>query len=139
MDVSPAEVKRQIAREGKRHGLFPLMENGRCFVAQKERFVVDGPLFSMAGEDLVSICSVNANAPLSNVWKSRKAREDFDNVRVYQEANLRRKMAERVALEERHRERVKELKRVERLYGVEEVKAAFAEARARGLLKMGRT
>jgi hypothetical protein len=52
---------------------------------------------------------------------------------------MRRKMAERVALEERHRERVKELKRVERLYGVEEVKAAFAEARARGLMRMGRT
>jgi hypothetical protein len=139
VDVSPAEVARQIAREGKRHGLFPLMENGRCFVAQKERFVFDGPLFSMVSEELTSICSVNANAPLSNVWKSRKAREDFDSVQVYQQANLRRKMAERVALEERHRERVKELKRVERLYGVDEVKAAFAEARARGLMRMGRT
>lgn len=135
-DVSPAEIQRQIAREGRRHGLYPVIQNGRCFVAQKERSYLDGVVTTVVEENSV-ICSVTMQHPLSNVWKSRKQREDFDTARVYREAAFRRREAQRVAMEENFRERVREAKRLERIYGTDEVKAAFHQARAQGLIKMG--
>lgn len=137
-DVSPAEAFRQIQREGARHGLYPVIQNGRCFVAQKERSVVDGPLFSSIVDEDSVICSVTMQHPLSNVWKSRKQREEFNSAEVYRDAARRRKLAEKVAMDERYRDRVRELKRVERVMGADEMKAAFEDARAQGLIKMGR-
>jgi hypothetical protein len=138
-DVSPAEIKRQIEREGRRHGLYPVIQNGRCFVGQKERSYNHGALLTTVAEEVTVICSVTMQHPLSNVWKSRKQREDFNNAAVYREAASRRRAAELVAMNERYQDRIRELKRLERIYGSDEISAAYHEAQARGLIKMGRT
>lgn len=136
--VSPAETARQIKREGKRHGLYPVIRGDKCFVAQKERVVVDGPLFSTISTDDSVISSVTMQHPLSNVWKSRKQREEFNSAEVYRAAARRRKLAEKRGMDERYGDRIRELKRIERNIGADEMKAIFEEARAKGLITMGR-
>jgi len=137
-EVSPAEVERQIQREGARHGLFPVMSEDRscCHVGQRERFLVDGPVTSTIVEKITPICSVTMNAPLSNVWKSRVQRHEWSRTKVYREAAARRKAAEEAVLEQNHRDRVRELARLQRIFGrgdmMDAAAAAFARRRAGG-------
>jgi hypothetical protein len=137
-EVSPAEVERQIRREGARHGLFPVMADDRscCHVGQRERFLVEGPVMSAIVEKITPICSVTMQAPLSNVWKSRVQRHEWSRTKVYREALARRKAAERAVLEQNHRDRVRELARLQRIYGkgdlMEAARLAFRHKLARG-------
>lgn len=136
-EVSPAEVYRQIKREGARHGLFPVIRDGKCFVAQRERFAdAGGTVGAMVTEPSI-ICGVTMAAPLSNVWKSRKTRHEFNSAEVYRAANAARKAAKRAEMEENFRRRTEEMKSLQKFYGTEEIMRALAEARARGLIKMG--
>ena len=137
-DVSPAEVYRQIKREGARHGLFPVLQNGRCYVAQSAKSMVGGEVVGAMVSAPSVICGVDMAHPLSNVWKSRKARHEFDAVGVYRRAAAARRAAQRAEMEQRYADRVREMKALERFYGVGEIQEAMASARARGLIKMGR-
>lgn len=129
-DVSPAEVFRQIEREGAHHGLLPVYSEDRssCLVGQRERFLVDGPVTSTIVEQVNGICNVNMNAPLSNVWKSRVQRHEWSRTKVYREAAARRRAAEEAVLEQRHRDRVRELARLERIFGRGDMMSAAAAA-----------
>jgi hypothetical protein len=135
-EVSPAEVERQIQREGARHGLFPVMSEDRscCHVGQRERFLVDGPVTSTVVEKITPICSVSMQAPLSNVWKSRVQRHEWNRTQVYRAAAARRKAAEEAVIEQNHRDRVRELARLQRIFGRGDMMdaAAVAFARRRG-------
>lgn len=138
-DVSPAEVERQILREGARHGLHPVMSDDRscCYVGQRERFLVDGTTVGAVVERITPICNVTMQAPLSNVWKSRVGRFEWSRTQVYRAAQARRKAAEEAVLADRHRERVKELARLQRIYGrgdmMEAAAIAFRQRAARGV------
>jgi|GEM_PF-5643969 len=129
-DVSPAEVERQILREGARHGLYPVMNEDRsaCLVGQRERFLVDGSVASAVAEKITPICNVSMQAPLSNVWKSRITRLEWSRTRVYREALARRKAAEQAVIEQNHRDRVRELQRLQRIYGRGDMMEAAALA-----------
>lgn len=134
-DVSPAEVERQIQREGARHGLYPVMSEDRssCLVGQRERFLVDGPVTSVIVEKITPICNVTMQAPLGNVWKSRVTRLEWSRTKVYREAMARRKAAQQAAVEERQRDRMRELARLQRIYGrgdmLDAAKIAFSKRR----------
>lgn len=136
--VSPAEVERQIRREGARYGLFPLMQGDRCFVAQKQLQVTDGPdaVVGQLVEELVPICGVNMNAPLQNVWKSRKQRHEFDVAKVYREARVRREEARRRAAEDRSEQRARELERLARRFGTDVVALAQVRKIQRNVRRM---
>jgi len=129
-DVSPAEVERQILREGARHGLLPVMSEDRscCHVGQRERFLVDGAVTSTIVEKINPICSVTMNAPLSNVWKSRVQRHEWSRTRVYREAAARRKAAEEAVLDQKHRDRLRELARLQRIFGRGDMMDAASDA-----------
>lgn len=137
-EVSPTEVERQIQREGARHGLYPVMSEDRssCHVGQRERFLVDGPVTSTIVEKITPICSVTMQAPLSNVWKSRVQRHEWSRTKVYREAAARRKAAEEAVIEQNHRDRVRELARLQRIFGrgdmMDAAAVAFARRRAGG-------
>lgn len=138
-EVSPAEVERQILREGARHGLLPVMSEDRssCLVGQRERFLVDGPVASTIVEKVTPICNVSMQAPLSNVWKSRVQRHEWSRAKVYRDAMARRMAAERAAVEERYRDRVRELKRLERIWGKGDMREAAALALRHRLARGG--
>lgn len=137
-DVSPAEVERQILREGARHGLLPVMSEDRssCLVGQRERFLVDGSTVGAVVERVTPICNVTMQAPLSNVWKSRVTRLEWSRAKVYREALARRKAAEQAVIEQNHRDRVRELARLQRVYGrgdmMDAAKVAFAKRQIQG-------
>lgn len=137
-DVSPAEVYRQIKREGARHGLFPVLQNGRCYVAQSAKNMVAGEVIGAMVSAPSVICGVDMAHPLGNVWKSRKERSAFDAVAVYRAAAHARRAAQKREMDQRYADRIAEMKRLERFYGVGEIQEAMASARARGLIKMGR-
>lgn len=138
-EVSPAEVERQILREGARHGLYPVMSDDRsnCLVGQRERFLVDGPVTSTIVEKITPICNVSMQAPLSNVWKSRVQRFEWSRAKVYRATMARRMAAERAVVEERYRDRVRELKRLERIWGKGDMREAAALALRHRLARGG--
>lgn len=127
-EVSPAETERQIRREGARHGLFPVHDAGRCYVGQRERHLVNCGEVDAVVERVVPICSVTMDKPLGNVWKSRVQRYEYEHAKVYRAANARREAAARAVAEDRYRQRVRELKRLERIWGKQEIVIAAAEA-----------
>ena len=137
-EVSPTEVYRQIKREGARHGLFPVLRNGRCFVAEMGHTMRAGDVVGVMLDEPSVICSVDMAHPLGNVWKSRKERSAFDAVAVYRAAAHARRAAQKREMDQRYADRIAEMKRLERFYGVGEIQEAMASARARGLIKMGR-
>ena len=136
-EVSPAEVYRQIESEGARHGLFPVMQGDRCFVAQRQEFAHVGAVVASMVTEPSIICGVDMAHPLGNVWKSRKTRAEFDSAKVYRAAAARRKAAQKREMDERYADRIREMKALERFYGVGEIQEAMADARRRGLIKMG--
>lgn len=136
--VSPAEVERQIRQVGKRDGLFPLLQNGKCFVAQKERQWVFGAVVSVVTEELQPICSVNMNRPLGNVWRTRVHRHQFRATDFYRAARLRRERDARKVLLERRADRAAELERLRRRFGWADVVDAQLAAIRQGLRKQGR-
>ena len=136
-EVSPAEVYRQIESEGARHGLFPVMHGDKCFVAQRQEFAHVGAVVACMVTEPSIICGVDMAHPLSNVWKSRKTRAEFDSAKVYRAAAARRKAAQKREMDERYADRIREMKALERFYGVGEIQEAMADARRRGLIKMG--
>jgi hypothetical protein len=136
-EVSPAEVYCQIESEGARHGLFPVMQGDRCFVAQHQEFAHVGAVVACMVTEPSIICSVDMAHPLGNIWKSRKTRDEFDAAKVYRAAAKRRKAAQRAELDQRYADRIREMKALERFYGVGEIQEAMADARRRGLIKMG--
>ncbi len=137
-DVSPAEVERQIRREGARFGLFPLFQNGKCFVAQKQLQVTAGGVVGQLVEELVAICSVNMDAPLGNVHKSRKQRFEFDMPRIYKEARLRREAAAKKAADDRADDRARELVKLGRRFGTRDVALAQMRALSSRIARQGR-
>jgi hypothetical protein len=87
-------------------------------------------------DKITPVCSVTMNAPLSNVWKSRVQRHEWSRTKVYREAAARRKAAEEAVIEQNHRDRVRELARLQRIFGrgdmMDAAAAAFARRRAGG-------
>ena len=127
-EVSPAEIARQIEREGARHGLFPLIQDGACYVAQRTRVeATAGPVATITPE-LEAICNVTMAAPLGNVWKGRVQRHEFDHAKVYREAAERRRAARAAEVEGRHAERARELKKMARRFGAQDTMAAAVQA-----------
>ena len=77
---------------------------------------------------IVPICSVSMEKPLGNVWKGRVQRYEYSHTKVYREANARREAAAKAVAEDRFRQRVLELKRLERQWGKQEIVIAAADA-----------
>ena len=123
--VSLAEVERQIRREGARHGLFPLIEDGKCFVAEKSLALNEGAVVGSVQTDLNAICSVNMNAPLGNVWRSRKRRHEFNVARWYTEHRLKREAAQKARVDELYNDRKAELHRLQRRFGRQDMGEAL--------------
>lgn len=123
--VSLAEVERQVRREGAKHGLYPLLQDGKCFVAQKSRLRCEGAVVGAVVEELEPICSVNMKASLGNVWRSKKRRHEFNLAKLYTEARLRREAAQRRAVEEAYNDRMAELHRLERRFGRQDMGEAL--------------
>jgi len=123
--VSLAEVERQIRREGARHGLYPLRQGDKVFVAQKALSRCEGRVVGGVIEELEPICSVNMAAPLGNVWRSKKRRHEYDMARLYTEARLRREAAKRREVEAAFSDRAAELRRLERRFGKQDAAEAM--------------
>jgi hypothetical protein len=133
-EVSLAEVADQIRQEGAAYGLVPVIQGAKCFVAQTQMQVSDdGGVIGQIYEETVPICSVSMDAPLGNVWKSRKERYEFDLAAVYIEARLRREAAQRRAADERADERRRELERLGRRFGFDTVVMGQIAAVRRGV------
>lgn len=130
--VSLAEVERQIRREGARHGLYPLRQGDKVFVAQKSLSRCEGRVVGGIIEELEPICSVTMAAPLGNVWRSKKRRHEYDLARLYTQARLRREAAQKKAVDDAYNDRAAELRRLERRFGKQDMAEAFMLA-LRGL------
>jgi hypothetical protein len=123
--VSLAEVERQIRREGARHGLFPLVQDGKCFVAEKSLSLNEGGVVGSVLSELNPICSVNMNAPLGNVWRSRKRRHEYNVARWYTEHRKAREAKEKARVDQEFNDRKAELHRLQRRFGRQDMSEAL--------------
>ena len=130
--VSLAEVERQIRQCGARHGLFPLVQDGKCFVAEKSLSLNEGKVVGSVLEELNPICSVNMNAPLGNVWRSRKRRHEYNVARWYTEHRKAREAREKARVDALFNDRKAELHRLQRRFGRQDMGEALLLA-MRGL------
>lgn len=130
--VSPAEIKRQIEREGGRHGLRPVFHLGQCMVAQRELVLESGPVCGVVRETWDAFRSVDMDHPLSNIWRSRKQRHQHNIAKLAMDADKRRKEVEDAALAERRHFRGIELHKAARQVGVHDFWKAIYEVNSGG-------
>ena len=107
--VSPAEIARQVQREGRRYGLRPCMRDGTCYVAQRELVVSTSAVVNVLVEAWEPFRSVDMEHPLSNIWRSRKMRPQHDLAKVMSKARAKSKERDDAALADRVAYRRKEL------------------------------
>ncbi len=118
-EVSPAGVQRQVLREGARYGLRPVMRDGKCHVAQRELVVCPGAVVSVLRSVWEPFRDVDMAHPLSNIWRSRKMRHQYDLAKVMREAKARAKDRDDAAIEAKRVDRVKDLAAVVRQTGMD--------------------
>lgn len=126
-DVSPAEVARQVRRDGARHGLRPVIRHGACHVAQREAFVTEGFPVAVAGERWEPFMDVDVDHPLSNIWRQRKQRHQHRMTPLLMERHAREQELRDIELADLRRQRRKELDHVVRQTGLDAFWQAVAE------------
>lgn len=130
--VSPAEVARQIRREGARHRLTPQMAYGHMTVAEETRERIVGPVVHVAVRTHVSIRNVSMDKPLGLVWRSKKQRHQWNVLKLVRERRARLQEQTRVRYEEDRRARSNELRRVAASVGRDEFwRAVYEVSRGR--------
>jgi len=125
--VSPAEIARQVQREGRRYGLRPCMRDGKCYVAQRELMVSTGAVVNVLVEAWEPFRSVDMAHPLSNIWRSRKMRHQHDLAKVMAKARAKSKERDDAALADRVAYRRKELDHVVAQTGMQTFWEAVAD------------
>lgn len=125
--VSPAEIFRQIEREGSRWGLKPVYHLGRCMVAQRELIIEQGSVVAVARETWDAFRDVDQDHPLSNIWRSRKQRHQHNLAKLAMEADQRRKEVEDAAFADRRAYRARELTRAAKQVGFADFWTAVRE------------
>lgn len=126
-DVSPAEVARQVNREGERHGLRAVIVRGACHVAQRESFVDETGPVAVVRERWEPFMDVDVDHPLSNIWRQRKQRHQHRLAPLLMERHRLEQEARDAELADARMQRGKELRRVVRQTGMEEFWRAVAE------------
>lgn len=125
--VSPAEVARQIRREGARHRLTPRMAYGQMTVAEETRERITGPIAHVAVRTQVSIRNVSMDKPLGLIWRSKKQRHQWNVLKLVRERRARLQEQATARYEEDRRARSNELRRVVSDVGREEFWRAIYE------------
>lgn len=126
-EVSPAEVHRQVLREGARHGLRPVMRNGKCHVAQREMVREEGPIVSVATERWEPFRDVDVDHPLGNIWRSQKQRHQHNMTKLLMQRHADDEARRQAAYEDNRRQRRKELETVVRSVGLPDFWRAVSE------------
>ena len=125
--VSPAEVARQIRREGARHRLMPQMAYGQMTVAEETRERVSGPVLHVAKKTCVSIRNVSMDKPLGLVWRSKKQRHQWNVLKLVRERRARLQEQAKVRYEDHRKARSNEIRRVAASVGHDEFWRAIYE------------
>ncbi len=125
--VSPAEVARQIRREGARHRLTPKMAYGQMTVAEETRERLAGPVVHVAVRTQVSIRNVSMDKPLGLVWRSKKKRHEWNVLKLVRERRARLQEREMARYEDVRRARSNEIRRVASSVGQDEFWRAIYE------------
>lgn len=126
--VSASALKRQIAREGGRLHLHPLVEDGRCHVAQEQRvWSGGGGGIGHIRRTMVPVCSIDMDHPLRDVARFRRRRWEHDRMQMYRATAERRRQAFMASLEARHHTLMGDAKRMVRVLGPEALRQATAE------------
>lgn len=125
--VSPAEVARQIRREGARHRLTPRMAYGQMTVAEETRERIAGPIVHVAVREYVSIRNVSMDKPLGLIWRSKKQRHQWNVLKLVRERRNRIQEQARAQYEDNRRTRSNEIRRVAASVGQEEFWRAIYE------------
>lgn len=118
-EVSPAEIARQVARDGARHGLRPVFRRGKCHVAQRELVVCEGAVVNVLREQWEPFRDVDMDHPLSNIWRSRKMRTQHNLAKTWMAAHKRKEEADAAALADRRAQRAKEIAHVVKQTGID--------------------
>ena len=125
--VSPAEIARQVQREGRRYGLRPCMRGDKCHVAQRELMVCAGAVVNVLVEAWEPFRDVDMAHPLSNIWRSRKMRHQHNLAKVMAKARAKSKERDDAALADRQAQRTKELRHVVAQTGMQTFWEAVAD------------
>ena len=125
--VSPAEVARQIRREGARHRLTPKMAYGHMTVAETTCERLAGPVVHVATRTQVPIRNVSMDKPLCLVWRSKKQRHQWNTLKLIRERRARLQEQATARYEEDRRIRSSEIRRVASSVGKEEFWRAIYE------------
>jgi len=125
--VSPAEVARQIRREGARHRLTPRMAYGQMTVAEETRERIVGPVVHVAIRTHVSIRNVSMDKPLGLVWKSKKQRHQWNVLKLVRERRARMQEQMKARYQDDRRTRSNEIRRVASSVGHDEFWRALYE------------
>lgn len=125
--VSPAEVARQIRREGARHRLTPKMAYGQMTVAEETRERVSGPVLHVAVRTHVSIRNVSMDKPLGLVWRSKKQRHQWNVLKLVRERRARLQEQAAMRYEDIRKARSNEIRRVAASVGQDEFWRAIYE------------
>lgn len=125
--VSPAEVARQIRREGARHRLTPKMAYGQMTVAEETRERLAGPVLHVAVRTQVSIRNVSMDKPLGLVWRSKKQRHQWNVLKLVRERRTRMQEQAKVRYEDQRKTRSNEIRRVAASVGHDEFWRAIYE------------
>lgn len=135
--VSVHETARQITREGARLGLVPLVENGVCYVAEKTRELQRCGPFDVVVDGAEKLCNITMQHPITNIYKSRKQRGEHDMVKWYRSHRLARDAKAAKEAEERSKDRMRELVRIQRQVGKQDMGEAFIESLRRARTNIG--
>lgn len=128
-EVSPAEIHRQVLREGARHGLRPVMKNGKCHVAQRELVMESGPTVSAAVERWEPFRDVDVDHPLGNIWRSRKQRHQHDMTKLLMQRHADDEARKEAAHADFRAQQRKEIETVVRSVGLPDFWRAVSEVR----------
>jgi hypothetical protein len=118
-EVSPAEIARQVQRDGARHGLRPVFRRGVCHVAQRELMLAEGKGANVLVEQWEPFRDVDMDHPLSNIWRSRKMRNQHNLSKSWMAAHKRKEEKDAADLADRRAQRAKELTHVVRQTGID--------------------
>lgn len=125
--VSPAEVARQIRREGARHRLTPKMAYGQMTVAEETRERIVGPVLHVAVRTQVSIRNVSMDKPLGLIWRSKKQRHQWNVLKLVRERRARLQEQAAMRYEDIRKARSNEIRRVAASVGQDEFWRAIYE------------
>ncbi len=126
--ISRAALQRQIQREGPRLHLFPLLEDGRVFVAQKAPVFSGGAGIGCIRKELVAVCSIDPAHPLRNVARMRRRRWEHDRMRMYRASAARRRAAFLKAIEPKRHTLKNDARLIARQLGRGSMSQALREA-----------